>query len=144
MVSNHYLKLIPSALLLFSPSYAWLATEYVGNATDVAAGITFTNSGNVAPTGSVSILSSSTTTEIGGSITVVQLIIAGINPLASLPSSPGGITSGLETSVVYYAPATVTQPPDCTKTQFSYGMENDFHRIQLLKESNFRIVSIAR
>ncbi|KAH8807904.1 hypothetical protein F5884DRAFT_752480 [Xylogone sp. PMI_703] len=119
------LSFITFVLLLLSPTRAWIASEYVGNATDAAGGFTFTQSGVVIPTGSVSILSTGTTTQLGGDVTIVQLFIAGINPLATPASSPGNdIVSGLETSVVYYAPATITQPPHCSKTHFSYGMKN--------------------
>jgi hypothetical protein len=135
------ISMLTALFLLFSPTQAWLATEYssyylrlsflsqrrqtdwelliVGEyvVNDVYQNLTRT--GTVVPTTSVTPFSTTTyfDTVAGDQVTVIQLYVSGFNPQATVAEVTA--TSFIKTS--YYAPATITAPPTCTGTSFSYG-----------------------
>jgi hypothetical protein len=119
-------------LPLVSVAHAWLATEYQNLIISVDTyyhdTIARTATKVVVPTNNASPLSTVTSTAQLEELTIVEYVLSDTNlPLASTPAlsnvRPAGLpsvsTSGF-TSTVYLAPATITQPPKCSWTKFSY------------------------
>lgn len=117
-----------SLLLFSSPVHSWLATEYVQVIYTVNEIGTYSNTVTVFPTGPVTPLSSSTDSNNLDDLTVVALMLSGTDLPVSTPSRGASILNiygpPLFTGVssVFFAPITITQPPTCAHTTFSYSM----------------------
>lgn len=125
---SYVFAIITSLAVLFSPVSAWLASEYI-QVSDISLGDggTYTSIGYPTPTAAVTPYSTSTYTQLVAAeqLTILQLVLSGSNlPTASYSFS--ALTPSELTSSIFYAPATITAPPSCTGTSFSYSM----HRLE--------------
>jgi hypothetical protein len=117
------LSILAPIIVLLSPVHAWVATEYVEIAVIGSKGDSYTATSYLRPTAAVTPYSTSTSTDNdnGDQLTLIQLLLSGTNLPVTVPSV--STPTGTEfVSTIYYAPATITAPPTCTGTKFSYGM----------------------
>lgn len=117
------LSIITSLAVLLSPVFGWLASQYI-QVSDISLGDggTYTSIGYPTPTAAVTPVSTSTYTNlvVNEQLTILQLVLSGSNlPTASYSFS--AFTPSELTSSIFYAPATITAPPTCTSTSFSFG-----------------------
>lgn len=112
-----------SLTALLSPVSAWLASEYIEvSLISLGDGGTYTSIGYPTPTAAVTPVSTSTYTQlvVNEQLTILQLVLSGSNlPTVGYSFTPFSATE--LTSAIFYAPATITAPPTCTRTSFSYG-----------------------
>lgn len=127
----------PSVILLVLGSHvhAWLATLYqnIYISADRFLERTYTITSTAVVTGPVTPISTATTNggafDSGQQLTIIELYISGSNLLVSTPTRDSGVfgsstpvtTSTISVRSVYFAEATITQPPTCVNTKFSYS-----------------------